>query len=86
MYKEVDTMLIAELDQLCEFGSDLSLILQADEDVCINEKFTVGHITKVRKCGRIYWYDCGGSKPNRSLSSGNPTGRGNGFAEVRTIA
>ena len=54
MNKNVYAVLVAQLEQLCEFWSDLALIFEADKNVCIDKELTVGHITRARICGRMY--------------------------------
>ena len=54
MDENVDVVLIAQLEQLREFWSDLPLIFQADKNIGVNKELTFGHITSVRMCGRIY--------------------------------
>jgi hypothetical protein len=42
MYEDVNTVLIAQLEQLGEYWSDLALILQANENIRVDKEFTVG--------------------------------------------
>ena len=54
MHKDMDAVLVAQLEQLCKFWGDLALILQADKDVRINEELAVSHITRARIRGGMY--------------------------------
>jgi hypothetical protein len=54
MHKNVDAVLVAQLEQFCEFWSDLPLIFQADKNVGVDKELTVGHIASVRIWRRIY--------------------------------
>jgi hypothetical protein len=43
-HKNADRVLIAQLKHLREFWSDLFLILQSDENICINEELAASHV------------------------------------------
>jgi hypothetical protein len=50
VHKNADRVLNAQLEQLREFWSDLFLILQSDENICINEKLAASHVLPARAC------------------------------------